>query len=85
MQRNGLAEIKRGVNFHECFGKKIRKICSNKIVLKAVEDLNGSSELEEWDISSWGYLTWETVEKFCERNNMTDTLENFEHNWGKIY
>jgi len=39
VERDGLAEIKRGVNFHECFGKKTRKIGSNKIVLKAVEEL----------------------------------------------
>jgi hypothetical protein len=110
-----LAEIKRGISFHECFGKKKRKIGSNKIVLRAMENLLqymdefffvmlvpdteknmedffrdiefnfGSSELKEWDISHWGYLTWEAVEKFCERNKMTDTLENFEHNRGQIY
>ena len=45
----------------------------------------GSSELKEWDISHWGYLTWEVVEKFCERHQMTATLENFGHNRGQIY
>jgi len=45
----------------------------------------GSSELIEWDISHWGYLTWEAVEKFCERNQMTGTLSNFEHNRRQIY
>ena len=115
VEREGLSGIKRGVSFHECFGKTKRKIGSNKIVLKAVEnlllymddsffvllvpdtemnlgnffrDMNfnfGSSELVEWDISHWGYLTWEAVEKFCERHQMTSTLENFEHNRGQIY
>jgi len=115
VQREGKAGIKRGVSFHECFGKKKRRIGSNKIVLKAVEELllymdesffvllvpdteknlekffrdikfnYGSSELKEWDISNWGYLTWGAVEKFCERNKMTNTLENFEHNRGQIY
>ncbi len=45
----------------------------------------GSSELKESDISQYGYLTWETVEKFCKLIKMTNTLENFEHNRGKIY
>ena len=115
IERNGLAGIKRGVNFHECFRKEIKKIGSNKIVLKAVEDLLnymdesffvllvpdteknlgdffrdikfnlGSSELVEWDISHWGYLTWEAVEKFCEQHQMTNTLGNFEFNRGQIY
>ena len=26
----------------------------------------------------------ETVEKFCERHQMTNTLENFEHNRGRF-
>ena len=45
----------------------------------------GSSELKEWDTAQWGYLTWEAVEKFCELHQMTNTLENFEHNRGQIY
>lgn len=115
VERGGLAEIKRGVDFHPCFGKKKKKIGSNKIVLRAVENLMqymdesffvmlvpdteknigdffrdiefnlGSSELKEWDTGQWGYLTWETVETFCERHQMTGTLETFEHNRGQIY
>ncbi len=114
-ERGGMAEIKRGVDFHQCFGKKKKKIGSNKIVLRAVEDLLnymdesffvmlvpdteknlgdffrdiefnlGSSELKEWDTGHWGYLSWEAVEKFCERHQMTNTLLNFEHNRGQIY
>lgn len=115
VERGGLAEIKRGVDFHPCFGKKKKKIGSNKIVLRAVADLLnymdesffvmlvpdtekniggffrdiefnlGSSELKEWDTGHWGYLTWEAVEKFCKRKQMTNTLLNFEHNRGQIY
>ncbi|MCJ7581856.1 MAG: hypothetical protein MUP98_15160, partial [Candidatus Aminicenantes bacterium] len=115
LERNGLEGIKRGVNFHECFGKEIKKIGSSKIVLKAVEDLLnylddsffvllvpdteknmgdffkdikfnlGSSELVDWDTANWGYLTWEAVEKFCMRHQMTSTLKNFEFNRGQIY
>ncbi len=115
IERGGLAEIKRGVDFHQCFGKKKKKIGSNKVVLRAVEELLryfdesffvmlvpdteknlgdffrdiefnlGSSELKEWDTGRWGYLTWDAVEKFCERNQMTSTLLNFEHNRGQIY
>lgn len=115
IERNGLAEIKRGVDFHQCFGKKKKKIGSNKIVLRGVENLLlymdelffvmlvpdteknlrdffrdiefnlGSSELKEWDTGHWGYLSWETVEKFCKRHQMTNTLLNFEYNRGQIY
>ncbi len=115
VERGGVAEIKRGVDFHQCFGKKKKKIGSNKIVLRAVADLLnymdesffvmlvpdteknlrdffrdiefnlGSSELKEWDTGRWGYLSWEEVEKFCERNQMRSTLSNFEHNKGQIY
>ncbi len=114
-KRGGMEEIKRGVDFHQCFGKKKKKIVSNKIVLRAMEDLLnymdesffvmlvpdteknlgaffgdiefnlGSSDLKEWDTGRWGYLSWEAVEKFCERHQMIGTLSNFEHNRGQIY
>ena len=45
----------------------------------------GASELIEWDTTHWGYLTWDAVERFCERNKLIDTLANFNHNLGQIY
>jgi hypothetical protein len=39
----------------------------------------------DWDISTWGYLTWSQVEGFCEAKRLKRTLEVFCFNRGQIY
>jgi hypothetical protein len=38
-----------------------------------------------WDVSQYGYLTWEQVERFCIEHDLRNTLEVFDHNRGQIY
>ena len=40
---------------------------------------------QEWDIRNWGYVSWAQVEEFCKRNNLKETVRNFEFNEGQIY
>ena len=40
---------------------------------------------QEWDVRNWGYLSWSQVEEFCKRNNLKETVRNFEFNEGQIY
>ncbi len=40
---------------------------------------------QEWDVRNWGYLSWNQVEEFCKRNNLKETVRNFEFNAGQIY
>ena len=51
------------------------------------EELRNSElpETPEWDTSHCGYLTWKTVDNFCEQNQLDDTLAVFKHNRGQIY
>ena len=42
-------------------------------------------EVPEWDASHFGYLTWGTVEKFCEQYKLNDTLDTFTYNGEQIY
>ena len=42
-------------------------------------------EISENDLRGWGYLAWETVEKFCEEFSLAETLRVFEFNRGQIY
>ena len=42
-------------------------------------------EVPGWDASHFGYLTWGTVEKFCEQCKLNDTLDTFEYNGEQIY
>ena len=39
---------------------------------------------QEWDVKNWGYLSWNQVEEFCKRNNLKETVRNFEFNEGQI-
>ena len=39
----------------------------------------------EWDIRNWGYVSWAQVEEFCKRNNLKETVRNFEFNEGQVY
>ena len=40
---------------------------------------------QEWDIRNWGYVSWAQVEEFCKRNNLKETVRNFEFNEGQVY
>jgi len=40
---------------------------------------------QDWDVMNWGYLSWNQVEEFCKRNNLKETVRNFEFNEGQIY
>jgi len=40
---------------------------------------------QEWDVRNWGYLSWNHVEEFCKRNNLKETVRNFEFNEGQVY
>jgi hypothetical protein len=39
----------------------------------------------EWDIKNWGFMTWGQVEKYCEKEGLMQTRENFKFNKGQIY
>jgi hypothetical protein len=40
---------------------------------------------QEWDVGSWGYISWAEVEDFCRRYGLKETLKVFEFNKGQIY
>ena len=40
---------------------------------------------QEWDVRSWGYISWAGVEDFCRRYGLKETLKVFEFNKGQIY
>ena len=42
-------------------------------------------KIPHWNKSHCGYLTWKTVDTFCEQNQLDDTLAVFKHNNGQIY
>jgi hypothetical protein len=124
LKSGGVKQLQEGVKFTECLLKmnrtthkriEKRKIGTNKIVLKAVEELKGYCNnalfiallpddisnlkdfhqvtlreyrpegFQEWDVGNWGYLSWNQVEEFCKRNNLKETVRNFEFNEGQIY
>lgn len=37
------------------------------------------------DVKNWGYISWADIEKFCEKNNLGETLKVFKFNEGQIY
>jgi len=39
----------------------------------------------DWDVHSYGYLSWSDVEVFCAKNNLGNTLRVFKFNEGQIY
>ncbi|NQE06161.1 hypothetical protein C5S32_09860 [ANME-1 cluster archaeon GoMg1] len=39
---------------------------------------------QEWDVRSWGYISWAEVEDFCERYSLKETLKVFEFNKGEV-
>jgi hypothetical protein len=40
---------------------------------------------DAWDVSTYGFLTWEQIKAFCERNQLARVLEAFRFNQGQIY
>jgi len=42
-------------------------------------------ELNEWDVTNWGFITWQEVEEFSKDHNLKGTQEIFEFNRGQIY
>ena len=42
-------------------------------------------KVPHWNKSYCGYLTWETVENFCEQYKLNDTLDTFTYNGEQIY
>lgn len=42
-------------------------------------------ELNEWDVTNWGFIIWKDVEEFSKDNNLKGTQEIFEFNRGQIY
>ncbi|GAK57510.1 hypothetical protein U27_04477 [Candidatus Vecturithrix granuli] len=43
------------------------------------------SEVPEWNVSNFGYLTWSDIMKFCTEHNLESTLRVFKFNEGQIY
>ncbi len=43
------------------------------------------NKISEWNIKNWGYISWEDVENFCNKNSLNGTLTVFEFNKGQIY
>lgn len=39
---------------------------------------------KEWNLENWGYITWNYIEEFCQKNNLEKTLEVFDFNKGQI-
>ncbi|MBE7473320.1 MAG: hypothetical protein DPW09_04510 [Anaerolineae bacterium] len=39
----------------------------------------------EWNVHSYGYLTWSDIKSFCDENRLKKTLRVFELNEGQIY
>ena len=44
-----------------------------------------SKEVPGWDTTRYGYLTWHTVDSFCKKNNLKNTLAVFKYNGEQIY
>ena len=83
-----------------CATKKIKPHCNNAFYLMLIPDNDKSTdiffentlknadlskEVPGWDTTRYGYLTWETVDKFCCHNNLENTLAVFDYNGEKIY
>ncbi len=43
------------------------------------------ASFQEWDTRSWGYLTWQQVECFCNAHNLLGTLKVLQFNQGQIH
>jgi len=38
-----------------------------------------------WSVRNWGWLSWQTIMKYCEANHLENTLGNFKHNEEQIF
>lgn len=38
------------------------------------------NDLKDWNITNWGYISWQTLEKFCKEKNLETTINNFDFN-----
>ena len=45
----------------------------------------GLSTAPAWDPSSYGYLTWATVQEFCKEQKLATALDAFHYNEGQIF
>jgi len=43
------------------------------------------SDYLDWNVHSYGYLSWSDVEVFCKENKLENTLKVFKFNEGQIY
>ncbi len=59
----------------------------NKFESKRRESLKGYTPKDSkgLDVKNWGYISWADIEKFCEKNNLGETLKVFKFNEGQIY
>jgi hypothetical protein len=45
----------------------------------------GDMGLPGWDVTNWGFLAWEDVKQFCEKNALHNTLAVFDYNAGAVF
>lgn len=43
------------------------------------------TQIPDWDTSYYGFLTWESVKRFCDNKNLEDALAIFNHNGDQIF
>jgi len=59
---------------------------SNLIDFYAGELAKGpADDVTEWDITGWGFVSWEQVEKYCRQHGLHSTVRTFDFNRGQIY